>query len=150
MAHDHEASPHHKHPVWLYVVIVVLIVVLAAWGLGAYRGHKNDQQAKAKAGQLQEALQNAGLETYASIDQIARLYGTDGGAACDTPGKALADAMLKAQLVNGAGGPSARPVKVARETLAGQLLVIKVYCPDKLGRFQNFVDDLDFSNVVRS
>lgn len=150
MPHDHPPSPEHKHPVWLYVLLVVVAVALAGWGVAAYRGHKEDQQAQAKAEQLQQKFQAAGLPTFADTNEIAGTLGTDGGAACATPGKALGDAFLKQQLSNGSGGPGQRPVTVAKQTLLGQLFIVQVYCPERLGKFQKFLDNLDYDNVVRN
>ena len=150
MPHDHAPSPAHKHPTWMYIVIIVVLIALAIWGIAAYRGHKADEESQQKAEQLQQKFEAAGLPTFADTDTIARLLGTDGGAVCDTPGKALAQGMLKLQLSNGAGGPGQRPVTVAREVVQGELLIVQTYCPDKLPDFQDFVDDLDFDDVVKS
>ncbi|HEY7198440.1 MAG TPA: hypothetical protein VH306_14785 [Gaiellaceae bacterium] len=149
MPHDHPPSPAHKHPTWVYVVIIVVLVGLAIWGIAAYRGHKETQEATAKAEQLQQKLEAAGLPTFADTDQIAGTLGTDGGAVCDTPGQALTQAFLKQQLANGAGGPGQRPVTVAKETLQGEFYIIQVYCPEKLEDFKDFLADLDFDDVVR-
>lgn len=149
MAHDHPASPEHDHPVWLYVILGIVVVGLAIWGVIAYRGHKADEEAQQKAAQLQQKFEAAGLPQFADTETIARTFGTDGGAACDTPGEALADGFLKLQLSNGAGGPGQRPVTVARQVVLGEILIIQTYCPDKLGDFQDFVNDLDFDNVIK-
>ena len=149
MPHDHPPSPEHKHPTWLYLLIVVVLVALGVWGVAAYRGHKDTQEATQKAEQLQQKFEAAGLPQFADTDQIADTLGTDGGAVCDTTGKTLAESFLKIQLANGAGGIGQRPVTVARDTLVGGLLIVQTYCPDKLGKFQDFLDDLDFDDVVR-
>ena len=39
-------------------------------------------------------------------------------------------------------GPGARPVIADSRVVQGQLLIIKIYCPDKLADFQEYVDDL--------
>ena len=150
MAHDHPPSPEHKHPVWLYALLGAAAVALAIWGVAAYRGHKADQESQDKAQQLQQRFEAAGLPQFADTDQIARTLGTDGGAVCETPGKSLADGFLKIQLSNGAGGPGQRPVTVAKEVLQGELLIVQTYCPEKLDKFKDFVDDLDFDNVINN
>ena len=142
-------SPHHRHPTGLYVAIIVVLVALAVWGVAAYRGHHETKTAKAKAQQLQQAFAAAGLPTYASVDQIAGVLGTDGGAVCDDSGDHLTDALLKMALVNGAGGPGARPVTVDKETLQGGLLIVKTYCPDKYDKYRSFVDDFKTKDVVK-
>ena len=42
-----------------------------------------------------------------------------------------------------------RPVNVDRILVGGQLLIIQIYCPEKLPEFQKFVDTLKFSDVVK-
>jgi hypothetical protein len=149
MPHDHAPSPAHKHPTWLYIVIVVALVLLAIWGIAAYRGHKADQEAKAKAQQLNQAFTAAGLEPFADLDEVARVLGTHGGAVCAAPGKTLAKSLLKIQLSNGAGGIGLRPVTIDKETLQGEFLIVKTYCPDKLPGFATLFDGLDYDNVVK-
>ena len=149
MAHDHDPSPEHQVPVWLYVLIGVLVVALATWGIIAYRGHHASARANAKAEELNQRFEANGLPTFADTEDIARLLGTDGGAACDTPGKTLSDALTKFNLANGAGGPGQRPVISDHNVLKGELLIIQTYCPEKLEKFQDFFDDLDFDSVVR-
>jgi len=149
MPHDHPPSPEHNHPWWLYAVIIVVLVGLGIWGVVAYRGHKDTAEAQQKAEQLQQSLASAGFSQYPSTDTVARLFGTDGGAVCAQPGKALAKGLLKIQLANGAGGAAQRPVVVARDTLQGQLLIMQTYCPEKVPTFQNILSSLHFRNVVR-
>ena len=148
MPHDHSPSPPHEHPTWLYILIGSVVAGLVIWGVIAYRGHEDTQAANAKAQQLQDEFEAAGLPTYPDTREVARTLGTDGGAVCDTP-ETLGRSFLKLQLSNGAAGPGQRPVRVANRTLKGELLIIKSYCPEKLSGFQRFVDDLDFSEVVR-
>jgi hypothetical protein len=147
--HDHPPSPAHKHPVWLYVLLGVLAVALSIWGVAAYRGHKADEEAKAKAEQLNQKLEDAGLPTFPDTDEIARTLGTDGGAVCAAPGKSLAQAFLKLQLSNGAAGPGQRPVIADTDVLKGEFLIVQTYCPEKFGKFEDFFKDLDFDDVVR-
>ena len=45
-------------------------------------------------------------------------------------------------------GPGARPVIADSRAVKGQLLIIKVYCPDELKDFQKFVDDLKTDDVA--
>jgi hypothetical protein len=149
MAHDHAPSPEHKHPVWLYVLLGVVVVGLAIWGVAAYRGHHETQQAEQKAEQLQQKFAAAGLPQFADTEDIAKTLGTDGGAACDTPGRALADGFLKIQLSNGADGPGQRPVTVARDVLLGELLIVQTYCPDRVEAFKNYFDNFDFDDVIK-
>jgi len=148
MPHDQPPSPAQNHPVWLYILLGAIFAGLAIWGVIAYRGHKDTQAANAKAQELQAAFIAAGLPTYSNTSEVARTLGTDGGAVCDTP-KALAKSFLKLQLSNGAAGPGQRPIRVARQTLKGELLIIQTYCPEKLSGFKNFVNNFNYAEVVR-
>jgi hypothetical protein len=149
MSHDHAPSPAHKQPTWLYIAIVVVLVLLAIWGVAAYRGHKADEAAKAKAEQLNQSFAAAGLPTFSDTTEVARVLGTDGGAVCATPGKALAKSLLKIQLSNGAGGIGLRPITVDKQTLQGEYLILKTYCPDKVEKFATLYDGLDYADVVK-
>ena len=148
MPHDQPPSPARKHPTWLYILVGAVATGLAIWGVIAYRGHQDTQAANAKAQQLQNEFETARLPTYPDTREVARTLGTDGGAVCDTP-KTLAKSFLTLQLSNGAAGPGQRPVRVAEQTLKGELLIIQTYCPEKLSEFQKFVNDLNYAEVVR-
>jgi hypothetical protein len=145
----HVADPGRRGRIVLYVVLAVLFLGLAGWGLAAYRGHTASQQALAKAAQLQQRFRVAGLPTFTQ-EGIARTLGADGGAVCKTSGKDLASANLKLMLSNGAAGPGLRPVLTARRVLLGELLVVRTYCPERLADFRAFVDGLQFRNVIRA
>jgi hypothetical protein len=148
MPHDHAPSPAHKHPTWLYIAIVLGLLVLVIAGTAIYRGHHQNAAAKQKAEALNQAFTAAGLPT-ADVDELAGTLGTDGGAVCDAPGKSLTKSLLKINLSNGAGGPGQRPVTIDQEALKGELLIIKTYCPEKLGKFQTLFDGLDYDDVVK-
>lgn len=75
-----------------------------------------------------------------------RVLGDDGGAVCADPNAALSRATLLAQLANGSGGPGTRPVIADSRVVQGELMVIKVYCPEELQDFQEFVDNLNLSS----
>jgi Tfp pilus assembly protein FimT len=132
---------------WIYITSILLIAVFVIGGLIVFSSAKSTSQANAKADQLIAALKQAGARAP-DKDQIVRVLGSDGGATCDNPNKALSHATLLAQLSNGATGPGARPVVADSRVFKGQLLIIKIYCPDELKDFQSFVDDLKSANVV--
>lgn len=148
MPHDHEASPHHKHPTWMYILIGIGLLVLVIAGTAIYRGHHEDARAKAKAQQLNDAFTAAGLEPQ-DVDSLAGTLGTDGGAVCDDPNGTLAKSLLKINLAAGAGGIGQRPITIDKETLQGQYLILKTYCPDKLPKFATLFQGLDYDNVVK-
>jgi hypothetical protein len=134
---------------WIYITACVLLGVMVVIGLVTFRAAKESNEANAKADELIAALEDAGARTP-DKDQIVRVLGTDGGATCENPNDALGRAVLFTQLANGAAGPGSRPVIADRRMLEGQLLIIKIYCPDELEDFQKFVDDLKSGDVARS
>ncbi|MFC7496381.1 MULTISPECIES: hypothetical protein [unclassified Nocardioides] len=137
-----------RHRTWIYWVALGLLVVMAVVALFTFSAARSNAEAQDKADQLIAALEDAGARAP-SQDQIVRVLGDDGGPVCDDPGNALRRATLFAQMMNGAAGPGQRPVIVDRRVVQGELLVIEIYCPDKLEDFQDKIDDLDFEDVIR-
>jgi Tfp pilus assembly protein FimT len=133
---------------WIYWTAIVLLIVATVIALITFSSARDNQQAQDKADQLTAALTDAGL-TAPSKDQIVRVLGDDGGALCEDPGDALRRAILFGQLTNGAAGPGERPIIADNRVVRGQLIALKVYCPDELEGFQDTIDDLDFGDVIR-
>lgn len=133
----------------IYVVVGVIVLALMVIGLVVFRGAKDTREAQAKADELTAALAAVGVPAPPK-DEIVRVLGTDGGATCEDPNAGLTRAILYSQLMNGAAGPGMRPVVFDRRYLAGQLLILKIYCPDELPSMQNFLDKLKSGSVVRS
>jgi Tfp pilus assembly protein FimT len=131
----------------MYVVVVVVFAVLTGVALISFLNSREDQRATEKATQLSSELAAAGMRVPAT-DQIARVLGDDGGAVCAHPGDALSRGVLYGMLTNGAAGPGIRPVIADNNVLRGQLLIIKVYCPQYLEQIQKTVDDLKTANGV--
>ncbi|GIE91261.1 hypothetical protein [Actinoplanes regularis] len=125
----------------LYLVLGVVFLLLGGLALVSYHGKKETAEATAKAQQLQTALATAGLRVPPT-DRIVRVLGDDGGAICYDPGDALRRSTLYGMLTNGAAGPGQRPVLVDNKLLQGQLLIMKVYCPQYVDAFQDVIDDL--------
>jgi Tfp pilus assembly protein FimT len=132
---------------WLYITACVVLVIMVVIALLTFGSARKTQNAQDKADQLIAALNAAGARTP-DKDQIVRVLGDDGGATCANPNKALSRATLLSLLANGATGPGARPVIADSRAVKGQLLIIKIYCPDQLADFQAFVDDLKTDAVV--
>ena len=130
----------------IYVVSIVLLVLFAVAALVMFRHARETQQSLAKADQLIAEINAAG-GTAPSREQIARVLGDDGGAVCANPNAALSHAAFLSQLSNGATGPGMRPVIANSRIAQGELQIIKVYCPDKLPEFQQFVDGLKTYHV---
>jgi Tfp pilus assembly protein FimT len=130
----------------LYIGLAVVLAVMMVVGLFTFRSAKSTQEAEDKADQLVTEIENTGA-TAPSREVIVRVLGDDGGAVCADPNAALSRATLLSQLTNGSSGPGTRPVIADSRVVQGQLLVIKVYCPDELEDFQKFVDDLKLSDT---
>jgi Tfp pilus assembly protein FimT len=131
----------------IYIVVAVVVVILLIIGLIAFSSARSTQQAEQKADQFIAALQAEGARTP-TRDQVVRVLGDDGGATCNNPNDALSRGILLSLLSNGAAGPGIRPVIADSRVVRGQLLIIKIYCPDELEDFQEFVDDLKTDDVA--
>jgi hypothetical protein len=131
----------------LYVVAGAVLLLLTGVALATFLGGKADQRATEKAAQLGSELAAAGMRVPAT-DQIARVLGNDGGAVCANPGGALRRSVLYSMLTNGAAGPGQRPVIADNNALQGQLLIVKVYCPQYLDGIQQVANDLRTANVA--
>ncbi len=136
-----QQSPRHRSV--LYVVVTVVLVILAVWAVIAFSTARESQRAEEKATELVQVLQDAGATAAPAPEVVARVLGDDGGAVCADPNRALSRSTLYGLLTNGASGPGIRPVLVDNAVFRGQLAIIKVYCPDELKEFQQFVDSLN-------
>jgi hypothetical protein len=132
----------------IYVVLGVVFLLLIGVALLAYSSAKSTAEAEQKAGQFRAELAAHGMRTP-SIEQIVRVFGDDGGATCADPNSALRRGVLLGQLTNGAAGPGIRPVIADNRVVQGQLLVMKVYCPDQLEEFTDFVNTLKYADVIK-
>ena len=122
---------------------VLLIIMLAAWNYD-----RQNDEADAKARQLVAAFEAADLTLPERPEMISRVLGDDGGFVCAAAGSDVLQGYWKQRF--GVGGEYYfRPVIVDRKTVEGLLLTIRIYCPDELPDVQEFVDDLDFDNVIR-
>lgn len=142
-----EESQTHSERTLVYAVVGLVVVVAMVLGLVLFDSAKDTHAANDKADQFIAALTALGVPAPPK-DEVVRVLGSDGGATCESPNNALARATLKSQLTNGAGGPGMRPVIFDRRLLAGQLLILKVYCPEELPSMQKFVDKLKSGDVA--
>ncbi|MEU4691524.1 hypothetical protein [Actinoplanes sp. NPDC023714] len=136
-----------KNHTVLYVCAGLLVLLLGGVAIFSYHAKKESQEAVEKAEKLQTALATAGARVP-TTDQIVRTLGDDGGAVCLDPDSALRRGVLYGQLTNGAAGPGIRPVIVDNRVVKGQLLIIEIYCPQYIDRFQQVVDDLKTAEVA--
>ena len=132
---------------WIYVTAVILLILMFIGALIFFSAARDTRQAREKADQLIAAIEDAGA-TAPSQDQIVRMLGDDGGPACQDPNAALARGTLLTLLANGATGPGARPVIADSRVFQGQKLIMQIYCPKELEKFQQYVDDLETDDVA--
>ncbi|RSM69602.1 hypothetical protein DMB66_11490 [Actinoplanes sp. ATCC 53533] len=131
-----------------YIVLGVVFLLLAGVALLMFGSARSDARAEEKADEYLAELSANGLGTP-SKEQVVQVLGDDGGALCADPASALNRAALYGALTNGAGGPGARPVIADNKVLQGQLLAIKVYCPEELEKFTAVVDGLKYADVAQ-
>src|SRR5262245_55035863 len=118
-------------------VIIVVIVALAVIGLITFGYAQHNEVAEARAKQLTEELQKAGTSVPASQDTIVNTLGTDGGPICEDPAAALRKALVDQQIVNGAASVGQRPVIGDARLVDGAVIVMEIYCPDKVDEFRD-------------
>lgn len=131
----------------LYIGLAVVVAAMMVVVLLMFKAGSTTQAAQDKAAQLITEIENTGA-TAPSSEVLVKLLGDDGGAVCADPNAALSRATLLSQLSTGAGGPGARPIIADSRVVQGELRIIKVYCPEELADFQEFVDDLKLDDDV--
>lgn len=131
-----------------WVVLGGIFLILAIIALGVFRSAKATASAGQKADQLIAAVEAKGYPAP-SRDSITRTLGDDGGSICQDPNSALRRAVLNSMLGSGAAGPGQRPVINPRLAVDGQVLVMSIYCPEKVADFQKYVDSLKYGDVVK-
>lgn len=134
---------------WIYWLAGAAVVVLLAIGLITFSGERKDAEAQAKAQQLTQAYQQAGLPVPPSQDTIITALGTDGGAVCENPANALGKAALFDQIANGADFVGRRPVIVDSRALKGEALILQTYCPEKLTKYEETIAHLKHEQTIR-
>jgi len=131
----------------IYILVGGIVLALMVLGLFLFSSASETKEAEAKAGQYIAALGKVGVPAPPK-DEVVRVLGSDGGATCDDPNNALKRAILYSQLSNGAAGPGMRPVVFDKTMFAGQLLILKIYCPDELPSMQKYLDKLKSADVA--
>ncbi|MEU3461373.1 hypothetical protein ABZ721_15670 [Streptomyces sp. NPDC006733] len=133
---------------WLYIGAIVLLVVLAVVGIIQYNTVKTGREASEKANQLADAAVEAGYPRP-DTGTIERTLGTDGGNVCNDPASALKSALWKINVSNGAAFVGQRPVIGDGRALRAAATIIRIYCPDKLDKIKDRIDDLKTDTTVR-
>ena len=140
-------DPGQRDRVMTYIVAAVIFAVLLVIASLMYQSGSDDREARDKADQLATVLEDAGYPAP-DRDAIVDVFGNDGGAVCESPGKSLAKAALHRQISNGATGPGMRPVIADGDVLRGQIEIMQIYCPEDLPDVQGFIEDLKTGDVV--
>jgi len=132
----------------VYWVLGAILVILVVIGLVTYSGEKKTAEAQQKAQELTQKFEQAGLPVPQDQDIIVRSLGTDGGAVCENPANALGKAIQNDMLTNGADFVGRRPVIVDRRIVVGEALILATYCPDKLEKYQDRIDELKYDDTI--
>ena len=133
---------------WIYYGAIVVLLGLVVAGLVRYKAITTNNRATTKANELADAAVAAGLPRP-DTELIAGLLGTDGGLVCDDPASALKSALWKINVSNGAAFVGQRPVIGDGKALRAEATIIEIYCPEKLDKIQDRLDDLKTDDTVR-
>jgi hypothetical protein len=125
------------------IFAVLLVVMLVGWNYD-----RQNEEADAKAAELIDAYEQAGLRAP-DQDQIARTLGDDGGTVCELADSELVQGYWKLRLMIG-GEYYVRPVRLDGRIRTGFSLVVDVYCPEKRPDIVELFEEWDFDDVVRS
>jgi hypothetical protein len=121
---------------------VLLIVMLVGWNYD-----RQNEEANAKAAELIDAFEQAGLRAP-DQDQIARSLGDDGGGVCETADSKLVQGYWKLRLMVG-GEYYVRAVRLDPRIRTAFSLVVDVYCPEKRPDIEELFEDWDFDDTIR-
>ena len=113
---------------WIYIGLAVIIVGLMVIGVALYRQEKTTREAKAKAKEFVAALKADGLPAP-TVEEAARMFGTDGGPYVQN----LEDELMQAQFAGqlGTTGPAGRPVILDDDFVKAADAFVRVYVKDK-------------------
>ncbi|MFE6336596.1 hypothetical protein ACFVP3_01655 [Streptomyces sp. NPDC057806] len=133
---------------WIYIGAIVVLVALVVVGIIQYEKVRTTNESAEKANQLADAAEKAGYPRP-DTETIERALGTDGGVVCEDPASALHSALWKINVSNGAAFVGQRPVIGDAKALRAEAKVLEIYCPEKLDRFKDKLEDLDTDHTVR-
>ncbi|WP_409496812.1 hypothetical protein [Amycolatopsis sp. cmx-11-12] len=132
----------------MYLILAAAFVVLTATAAIAYHQARVDQQDLDKAKELQARFAAARLPFSLDLNDITRMFRSDGGAVCANPDSALQQARWQQDMSNGAAGPGQRPIISDRDIALADTLIIDTYCPRKLPDFRAKVDNLKLDDTA--
>ncbi|MEU9129409.1 hypothetical protein AB0D08_15115 [Kitasatospora sp. NPDC048540] len=134
---------------WIYVGAIVVLVGMLITGILVYTQQHHNIQANKKAQELSGQLEAAGYRVP-DQDQIVSTLGTSGGAVCASLGSVLKNALWLQNISNGAAGPGQRPVIGDRRAIEVEALILGVYCPDELVKYQDKLEEIKTSDTVKN
>jgi glutamate:GABA antiporter len=147
---DPEEHPTGDHPTrrkLIYAATGFVVGALVIWGLLSLEDTRKDEEAQAKADQVIASFEAQGYRAP-QRDLLVNLLGTDGGKVCEDPASTLNSALHRINLSNGAAQVGVRPVIADEDVVTGELLILDVYCPDKAQEARDYLEDLDYDDVV--
>ncbi len=141
-----ERSGGQRRSRWVVVTAAVLLLL----GIGAVltvqfldrESRQDSAMAQQRAQELEAGLVAMGV-TGVSAQAIENRLGAEGGVLCTgaIPGDGSGLGAL-----NGAAGPGIRPSVIDPRLLAGERLIIEIYCPERLDAFDQAVARLDLGD----
>jgi hypothetical protein len=131
----------------IYLIVGGVMALLLVVMLVTYNYNKDSEEALAKADQLIAALDEAGLRAPTQPQNVARVFGNDGGAVCASVEDGVALGIMKLNLSVG-GAFYTRAVIADRRLATALLIIVETYCPDKVPTAQEFLDSHNFDTLV--
>jgi hypothetical protein len=131
----------------IYWIVGGVMAVLLAVMLITYNYNRSNDEAIAKAQQLITNLDKAGLRSPKDPAEVARVFGTDGGAVCASVDSGVALGIAKLNLSVG-GAFYIRPIIADGRLRTGLLTVVQTYCPEKVPDLQEWLDSQKFETVA--
>jgi hypothetical protein len=131
---------------WIVWLITIAILVAMAAGVALWRGNRQTTEARDKAHEFATRLEAAGFKAPDEA-AVARLLGSEGGLAAESPWAALRRAEYFAQFAT--AGPASRPVILDPSFVAAERIYLSVYEPEKLPRFEQAVKGLKLGDTIR-
>ena len=134
----------------LYWGIAAAVVALAVAGLLIFKQGPDNSDARKKADQVVSLFAAHHLVVPVDHKTLIDVLGDDGGPVCADPSGALIKALQDEQLSNGAATVGSRPIRVDRQVVYGEELVVSVYCPQKLAALHTYVNAKSYYKVIRN
>jgi type II secretory pathway pseudopilin PulG len=133
----------------IYLIVGGVMAALLVVMLITYNYNKNTEEAVAKAEQLITALDQAGLRAPRDPNEVARVFGDDGGAVCASARDGVALGIAKLNLSVG-GAFYTRAVIADRRLATALVIVVQTYCPEKVPTLEEFFNGQRFDSLVRN